>query len=207
MTRKNPSAAPAAGILAETPAEVFRELVGDALTRQGVRASEHASFYHVNLLTDFIHTRRLFPETCEGNPTLVELLAGALESGPALRLAAFRRMGDFALFISGFFSDSLNRKLVDVDYYAAMGGGAYAHASRLAAGYGAGEVFEELSREFVGFMDVIAEVGERSQTARSHQGLLRHYETYVRTGSERARRKLEESGVIPVRSLDTRYRQ
>jgi hypothetical protein len=207
MTRKNQSEAPAAGILAETPAEVFRELVGEAVARQGVRASEHASFYLVNLLTDFIHTRRLFPAGIEGGPTLVELLAGALESGPAVRLAAFRRMGDFALFVSGFFSDSLNRKLVDVDYYAAMGGGAYAHASRLAAGFGSGEIFEELSREFVAFMDVMAEVGERSQIAGSNRGLLRHYETYVRTGSERARRKLEESGVLPVRSLDTRYRQ
>jgi hypothetical protein len=120
-------------------------------------------------------------------------------------------MGDFALFVAGFFVDSLSRKLVDVDYYVAMGGGAYANASRLAMSLGSREIFEDLSREFVRYMDVIAEVGERSQltagSGMNNRGLLRLYETFVRTGSDRARRKLREAGVIPVDRIDTRYRQ
>jgi len=41
-----------------------------------------------------------------------------------------QRLGDTALFIAGVFADSLNRKLVDVDYYVAMGGTAYAQVFR-----------------------------------------------------------------------------
>jgi hypothetical protein len=36
-----------------------------------------------------------------------------------------RRLGDIALFIAGMFSPSLKRKVVGVDYYINMGGGAY----------------------------------------------------------------------------------
>jgi hypothetical protein len=198
-------------IVSESPAEVFREMVGEALTRQRVRASEPAAFYLVHLLTEFVHTRRLFPDDAPGSPTLVEFLGKALASTPATRLAAFRRMGDFALFVAGFFADSLNRKLVDVDYYAAMGGGAYANASRLSMSLDSREMFDELSRQFVRFMDVISEVGERSQIAAGglmgNQGLLRLYEIFLRTGSERARRRLHEAGVIAVDGLDTRFRQ
>jgi hypothetical protein len=92
-----------------------------------------------------------------------------------------------------------------------MGGGAYARASRLALSLGSREIFESLSRGFVRYMDVIAEVGERSQIAAARgagdQGLLRLYETFVRTGSERVRLKLGEAGVIPVGRIDTRFRQ
>lgn len=198
-------------IHSESPAEVFREMVDEALVRQRVRASEETAFYLVDLLTGFVQTRRLFPADSPGSPTLVEQLAEALQSSPSTQLSAFRRMGDFALFVAGFFVDSLSRKLVDVDYYVAMGGGAYAHASRLAMSLGSREIFEDLSREFVRYMDVIAEVGERSQLAAGdkmgNQGLLRLYETFLRTGSDRARRKLREAGVIPVDRIDTRFRQ
>ena len=198
-------------IVSESPAEVFREMVGEALARQRVRASEPTAFYLVHLLTEFVHTRRLFPADAPGSPTLVELLAEALGSAPSARLTAFRRMGDFALFVAGFFTDSLSRSLVDVDYYAAMGGGAYANASRLSMSLDSREIFEELSSRFVRFMDVISEVGERTQIAAGdvtgNQGLLRLYETFLRTGSERAWRKLREAGVIPVEGIDTRFRQ
>ena len=196
------------GIVSESPAEVFREMVSEAIERRRVRASPPAEFYLVNLLTDFMHTRRLYPESSPARPTLVELLAEARTSGPSSQLAAFRRLGDVALFVAGFFTESLSRSLVDVDYYVAMGGGAYSHASRLAASMALREIFEELSHHFVTFMDVIGEVGERSQVAGArNQDLLRVYETFLRTGSERARRKLSEAGVLPFEGIDTRYRQ
>ncbi len=57
-------------------------------------------------------------------------------------------------------------------------------------------------------MDVIGDVGEKSQiTGKSDTLLLQFYDRYLRTGSERARRKLEEAGLIPISGLDTRYRQ
>ncbi len=194
-------------IVAESPAELFRELLGEALAKAPVQASESTEFYLVNLLTTFVDARRI-PGSAGPSTTLVELLASALECRRERRLEAFRELGDFALFISGFFAESLDRRAVDVDYYVATGGRAYGHASRLAANLSAGEVFDDLSRHFVAFMDVIGDVGEKSKIAgKSDVLLLQLYDRYLRTGSERARRKLEEAGLIPIRGLDTRYRQ
>ncbi len=195
-------------IVAESPAEVFRELVGEALARQSVRASEETEYYLVNLLTDFIDARRLHPTETESAPTLIELLAGALERDRSAQFAAFRRMGDFALFVSGFFSESLTRRAIDLDYYVAMGGGAYGHASRLAGSTPVGGIFDDLSRQFVAFMDVIGEVSERSQFGPpDDRVLLQLYQRYVRTGSLRALRQLEAAGIVPIRRVDSRYRQ
>ena len=53
--------------------------------------------------------------------------ARARRRRPAQR-ASLKQIGDVSLFVSGFFSDSLRRKLVDVDYYVSIGGVAYQRA-------------------------------------------------------------------------------
>ena len=49
----------------------------------------------------------------------------AQNSEPIVRFELLKKLGDRSLYISGFFADSLQRKVVDVDYYAEMGGVAY----------------------------------------------------------------------------------
>ena len=51
-------------------------------------------------------------------------------------------------FVSGFFSDSLCRSAVDVDYYASLGGYAYQQLSTLDSGSLA-PAFDELGRRFL----------------------------------------------------------
>jgi hypothetical protein len=48
-------------------------------------------------------------------------LMKALQSAGVVQRDGLRRVGDASLFISGFFADSLNRSLVDVDYYIDLG--------------------------------------------------------------------------------------
>ena len=48
--------------------------------------------------------------------------------------ARLRNLGDFSLFMSGFFPDSFRRRVVDVDYYVSMGEYAYGSLSRRDAG-------------------------------------------------------------------------
>ena len=77
---------------------------------------------------------------------------------------SLRQIGDVSLFISGFFSDSLHRKLVDVDYYVSIGGCAYNALSRVETDTFS-SVFAELGEKFVGFVDVLSEVSERTSCA------------------------------------------
>src|ERR1035437_1504994 len=88
-------------------------------------------------------------------------LVRALESRGMQQRASLREIGDVSLFISGFFSDSLRRKLVDVDYYVSIGGSAYTALSRIDAD-ALSPVFGELAEHFGRFVDILSEGSERT---------------------------------------------
>src|SRR5262252_5515290 len=112
----------------ESPVEYFKELVDGALSHQGFATQELTAYYVVQLLASF--TQRPSIDDPDDMPLAVRL-ARALESGGVRQRASLKEIGDVSLFVSGFFSDSLNRKLVDVDYYVAIGGCAYSALSRV----------------------------------------------------------------------------
>ena len=187
----------------ETPTEYFKELVEAALARQRLQAGELTSFYVVNLLTTFIHLDRAL-RGFEQEPLALQL-SRALETGGASRRHALRSLGDVSLFVAGFFSDSLNRKLVDVDYYATLGGYAYESLSRFESDTFA-PVFAELAGRFLAFVDVLSEVSERCAMT-TNTDLLRLYEKWLRTGSRRNGQLLVERGIVPNASIGNRFMQ
>jgi hypothetical protein len=186
----------------ETPAAYFKELVDAALQRQRLHASELTSFYVVNLLTTFVHSDNGL--SVDGEPLALQL-ARAMETGGAVQREALRSVGDVSLFVAGFFSDSLNRKLVDVDYYVKLGGRAYESLSRFERETFA-PAFAELAGSFVGFVDVLNDVSERC-TVTTNANVLRLYEKWLRTGSRRDGQRLVERGIVPNASIGTRFIQ
>ena len=190
----------------ESPIEYFKELVEDALSHQHLQADEMTAFYVVNLLAGFVRIDRGVAEGIgpDGEALGVRLLR-SLEADDSRNRAALRRVGDLTLFISGFFSDSLNRKLVDIDYYVTLGGYAYGSLSRREVDSFA-SVFAELAAKFVAFVDILAEVSEQSAIA-SNADLLRLYEKWLRTGSRRNGELLAERGIVPNASIGNRFVQ
>jgi hypothetical protein len=187
----------------QMPAEYFKELVESALARQHLQASDLTSFYLVNLLCQFVRLDAR-PDVQEGEPLALRL-GRALESGGAEQRMRLRSLGDFSLFVSGFFSDSLQRRAVDVDYYVSMGEYAYGSLSRRDEDAFA-KVFGELARRFVGYMDVLADVSERTALS-SGTDVMRTYEKWLRTGSTRAGKKLVERGIVPNESIGSKFVQ
>jgi hypothetical protein len=181
----------------ESAIEYFKELVDVALSHQRLNTQELTAYYVVQLLASFLQ-RPLSDERTDDTALAVRL-AHALESGGARQRVTLKEIGDVALFVSGFFSDSLNRKLVDVDYYASIGGRAYNALSRVETDTFS-PVFAELGEKFVGFVDVLSEVSERTSCA-SNSDLLRLYEKWLKTGSRRSGQLLVERGVVPNASI------
>jgi hypothetical protein len=108
-----------------------------------------------------------------------------------------RDVGDTSLYVSGFFSDSLTRNLVDVDYYIQVGGSAYRQLAAYYRGHkGPSDVYEELHDKFPQFVDVFAEISEQSALT-TNLGVVQLYERWLRTGSEWIERRLRKKGVIP----------
>jgi hypothetical protein len=188
----------------QTPAEYFKELVEAALARQHLDACDLTEYYLVNLLCQYVRIDRRTPDPDHGQPLAVRL-ARALDSDGSEQRARLRSLGDFSLFMSGFFSESFSRRVVDVDYYKSMGEYAYASLSR-AEDDAFAETFGELARKFVGFMDVLSDVSERTNLA-SGSDVLRLYEKWLRTGSVRDGQRLVERGVLPNHSIGKRFIQ
>jgi hypothetical protein len=178
----------------ESAVEYFKDLVDRALTHQGVATQELTSYYVVQLLAGFLQQ----PENIDDGPLSLRLVQ-ALESGGMRQRASLKQIGDLSLFIAGFFSESLNRKMVDVDYYATIGGRAYHALSRVETDTFS-PVFAELGSKFVDFVDVLSEVSERTSCA-TNVDLLRLYEKWIKTGSRRSGQLLVERGVVPNASI------
>jgi hypothetical protein len=187
-----------------TPAEYFKDLVESALARQHIHAADLTEYYLVNLLCQYIRLDGASNLGDEGEPLAVRL-ARALESGGLEQRARLRSLGDFSLFMSGFFSDSFRRKLIDIDYYVSMGEYAYGSLGRREED-AFSEVFAELANKFVGFTDVLADISERT-TLTSHSDVLRLYEKWLRTGSERDGQRLVDRGILPNVSIGKRFLQ
>jgi hypothetical protein len=184
----------------ESAVEYFKELVDGALSHQGLAAQELTAYYVVQLLASFLQRR--FAGGQDDTMPLALRLGRALDSAGMQQRASLKEIGDVALFVSGFFSDSLTRKLVDVDYYVSIGGCAYNTLSRVETDETFSPVFAELGEKFVGFVDVLAEVSERTSCS-SNADLLRLYERWLKTGSRRSGQLLVERGVVPNASVKT----
>ena len=187
----------------ESPMEYFKELVEGALVRQRVPSSEDATFYVVSLLAGYVSPPREKAETLD-EPMAIRLTR-TLHSGGREQRQGLRQIGDASLFLSGFFADSLARQLVDIDYYISLGAYAYGSLSRSDADAFAA-VFGELAEKFSSYVDVLAEVSDRTSLA-SNGELLRLYEKWLRTRSRRNGELLVERGIVPNASIPTRFVQ
>ncbi|MCM2324170.1 MAG: hypothetical protein NDJ90_12995, partial [Oligoflexia bacterium] len=187
------------------PQDYFRELVSTALGRQKLSAQPETEFYLVNLLYQFMTTDHLYARDGQGamkDEPLALMLKEALET-PELQAqsALFRHVGDVSLYVAGYFQESLNRKLVDVDYYIGIGGSAYHQvANRTVEENALHAVYEELAAKFARFVEVLADVSDKT-TPKTEQDLLRMYELWVRTRSPRAAKALQEAGILPNKTI------
>ena len=190
------------GLKIETSAEsYFFELVQGAVKNQNVKIQPETEYYIVKLLNRFIFSESLYSKNSEGNledQPIVLLYKEALEaSTPPERKTLFQNVGDISLYKAGFFQESLNHAKIDVDYYIGMGGSAYLNASKITDDRHFQHLFSELADKFDRFVRVLFEVSEKTSlsSTKTESDLLRMYDLWSNTGSERAARVLKKSGI------------
>jgi hypothetical protein len=183
----------------ETPVEFFREQLEKALEHQRVSTSAFTEYYLVNLLAGCVNGDPLpAPDAGYDEMPLALLLARAQECSRFERTRLLRSLGDSALFVSGFFADSVRARQLDLGYYQTLGGQAYLRLARDGAGpEWSTSVFDELARRFAQFADVLSEVSEASRLV-GDRSILALYERWVQTRSRRAAALLAERGITPV---------
>ena len=188
--------------------EFFRDHLHGALERQHLCVEDHTEHYVVNLLTLFARAEALYEQTPAGPrlKPLVVMLTEALEAPTTGdRHRGLQRLGDVSLFVAGFFAQSFARKVIDIDYHIAMGERAYQMlAEALARGRQAAlaQVFAELADKFQPLVDALNDVSETSYR-HSDRDILRLYELWLKTGSQRSYQLLRRLGVDPAPTART----
>ncbi len=185
----------------------FESEVRDTARKQGIAISPFTSNYLARMLSRFSDTRSFLTQNPTARPEedpkqsfprLALLWLEGLSQDPLGRYQKFQLLGDVALFTSGFFAERIQRSAVDMDYYIAMGGQAYAKAGQIRESIQAERdinIFFELSSSFSELVEVMAEISDRSLLG-NDKDLLRLYEKWLGSGSERMRRMLAENGII-----------
>lgn len=184
--------------------EFFRDSVDAAMASNKVAVDDHTAHYLVNLLTVFVRSEALYDQMPPGPrlQPLALMLAEAAEASGDERNMALRRLGDVALFVAGFMAGCLDRSPVGINYYVRMGGGAY-HCLSVSLpsstrGRAIAPVYAELAARFVDLVDVLTEVRHAAGASRD-KDILRLYEHWLTTGSQRAARLLRLLGIEPSR--------
>ncbi len=204
MNRKS-QAAPA-------PVSDVREFFSDELRKlmekHQLSTAQDSFHYLVDLMVRHTESSQFFKTDDEGklkNNILAEIYADYLQGDAEQKRVALRRLGDVCLMVTGFFPDSLNRKLIDIDYYFGMGGTAYWQLSNLQLTKLTRTLFKELSVKFKLFADVLSELSERTGL-QSNSDLLRLYEKWLITGNDRLKGLLSEHGIQTPVKFDPKVR-
>jgi hypothetical protein len=186
-------------ILFESPREFFADKVEDAFKHLKFDPLPLSRTYLIELLQHYMLSNNLFPKDDETGrakrQTLAELYLQAQNSPSPVRIDLLKKLGDSSLYISGFFGDSLSRKIVDIDYYVDMGGVAYSALASSSADENASQVYGEFSVRFPEFVDVLTFISQESMI-QTNGDLLKLYDRYIATGSKLAEEQLMEKGLL-----------
>lgn len=185
-----------------TAEEYFTEVVQEASLQKKVKTHPQVETYLIHLLKYYVDSRNfhrpLQEDSAEKPPeTFAEMYLMAMNAESPKNKELMRIVGDKSLYLTGFFSDSLHKKIVDIDYYLDIGSAAYLNLSRWTKEDTTAFVYETISKQFLDLVSVFNYISEKS-LVQADQNILRLYDRYLRTGSELVREKLNELGVTTL---------
>ncbi len=187
----------------KTTLAFFHQHVRESMKNQNVIITKTSEQYIVQLLADFTLARNAFNLAHKDQRPLAIIYQEAQFETASRKIRMLKELGDFSLFITGFFPDSLNRKIIDVDYYIFLGRSSYGTLSSTlekTCNPSSTLLFDELAEKFVSISDILAEISSKSST-QWNDGILRLYERWLKTRSKRDERLLSLKGIIPNRTI------
>lgn len=191
--------------ISASPYDFFRSELKAAFSKQRLVVCEDVEFYLVNLLSSYVFEP---PKSIE--KPLALKFKDALEAPIEVRSSLFKNLGDSSLYLAGFFQDSFNRKIYDIDYFISMGETAYSQLSEevrrsSSTSSHKQQTFKKLSAMFSDFVDSFATLSENFNV-NSGNDLIANYERWNNFGSKRELEKFLKEGLHPV-EFDTKKTQ
>ncbi len=175
----------------------FYATVEEAFKERRLEGSAHIKTYVVDVLKHYLNIENLYDqEDSSGKKTrktMAEMYLGANQLAGKKRTETLKKLGDSSLYISGFFSDSFQRKIIDVDYYVDMGRMAFDTLAQDVDEDTFAKLFKDLSEQFLNLVDVLALISQRAKIM-DEENVLRLMDVYSKTGSSLIAETLAEKG-------------
>lgn len=172
--------------------DYFRTLVTEGCEKKKLALEPYLQSYVVHVLQDYVDASKL-----EQSETLAEVYLKAQVESEPVKSRLLKSLGERALYISGFFGESLSRKIVDIDYYIQMGASAYSLLSHARNENTHHQLYKTVSNRFLDLVELLNYISEKSYV-HSDTNIMRLYEKYLLTGSNSAREKLLEMGILSL---------
>lgn len=109
--------------------EFFRDCLIESAKSQHVELEEHVEFYLVKLLSSYLRSESDGSHDDLIDKPLAIMLKEAVESPESSKMVKYKKLGDKALYLSGFFRDYFINKCFSQNYYISMGKNAYQNTS------------------------------------------------------------------------------
>jgi hypothetical protein len=172
--------------------------------KQGLKIHEGTVAYLGQMLAGFSRSEEYFIQPKDPQekrlefPTISLLWLEGLSSEFKEKVRAMKKVGDLALYTTGFFPERLKRRSVDMDYYMAIGERAYETAAHLRETHGSERAlncFFELAEKFPALSEILRELSDQTLLATEADQLLL-YEKWLASNSPRIKRMLGENGIL-----------
>lgn len=183
------------------PKDFFQDSLSQAFEECHIQVDPLVHSYLVDVLTYYLLTEHLYEKDTESGrnrqDTLAEMLLRANGAGitERERFELLKKLGDSSLYISGFFGDSLQRKVVDVDYYINMGSTAYVSLSKGVSDNTFSQLYQQIAQRFDRFVEAFTVMSHRAMT-HGEKNIMRLMDVYSRTGSKSAKQSLADLGIF-----------
>lgn len=179
--------------------QYFNDIVEEAFQERRFQTYPHIKTYMVDILKHYLLVENLYDQLDTSGrktrETIAELYLKAGQSGGRDRVEKLKKLGDRSLYISGFFSDSFQRKIIDVDYYVDMGKMAFESLAQDVEEDTFSKLFKDLSAHFLNLVDVLAVISQKAKMM-DEENVLRMMDLYSKTGSALLGEALAEKGVF-----------
>jgi len=182
------------------PEAFFSELLESAIKKQKLNISDSTKVYLIDLLSRNATNNELIVKTDKcpyADKPISIIFQQSLIEPISQRREMLKYVGDYSLYIGGYFNESLNRKIIDVGYYTCIGSQAFGNLSRIATSSQIGSLYNEMFIKFSFLMDLLIEVSFDTLMTKATD-ILRLYDRWLQTGSAVLERKLIERGVITI---------
>lgn len=181
--------------------EFFEERFDEVLSKNMVELHGLTRCYILGLLTDFSLSHVAFSMERE-DPEMPLSVRFLKATGKATRekLKDYKMIGDFSLFISGFFSEFIQDKIADMEFYIAIGSNAYSNIESSLRTISAFKedsfirMYRELAEKFPDLVDLCIDMSERMR-GETNRNIMRIYERYIQFGAKRYEKALKEAGI------------